>query len=187
MLLSPASFIKTYGYATILQPLIDDLINLETIGIKVELDRIAHMFTGSLSMMIADNLAAHAIGGYYCNFSTVQRFCRFCMLHRSSLNTINDVAALRTKDMYNDHVKTISADPSLSSLYGITKNSCLNQLAHFHVASGLPPDLAHDVLEGFAKDLTKNVIVQLIKDNVINLTELKGKRRFGKKNFFFLL
>ena len=33
---------------------------------------------GTLNTLVADNLAAHTIGGYFCNFSTVHRFCRFC-------------------------------------------------------------------------------------------------------------
>ena len=29
-------------------------------------------------MVIVDNLAAHAFGGFFCSFSMVYRFCRFC-------------------------------------------------------------------------------------------------------------
>ena len=34
-------------------------------------------FKGTVTMVIADNLAARALGGFFCNFPTVQRFCRF--------------------------------------------------------------------------------------------------------------
>ena len=49
---------------------------------------------------------------------------------------------------------------------GPVKNSCLNSLEYYHVTNGLPHDLAHDVLEGFAKDISKNVIVHYIKEKI---------------------
>ena len=45
-----------------------------------------HMFFGSLSRVVADNLAAHAQGGFFCNFLTVQRFCRFCNCRKNELH-----------------------------------------------------------------------------------------------------
>ena len=79
VILSPAAFNSKYGYKTILVSLVDDIKKLETEGIKVMFEgmRNQYHFFGTLSMLIADNPAAHAIGGYFCNFSTVHRFCRF--------------------------------------------------------------------------------------------------------------
>ena len=73
-ILSPASLVSKYGYKEILTPLLEDLLKLETLGIKVSFQGVDHTFFGSLSMVVADNLAAHALGGFFCNFSTVQRF-----------------------------------------------------------------------------------------------------------------
>ena len=28
-------------------------------------------------MVVADNLALHALGGFFCNFNTVKKFCHF--------------------------------------------------------------------------------------------------------------
>lgn len=36
-------------------------------------------------MLAADNLAAHAQGGLFCNFSTIQKFCRFCNVFKDEL------------------------------------------------------------------------------------------------------
>ena len=69
--LSPAAFVSIYGYKPILAPLLDDIKKLETEGIQVMFKGNQRHFFGTLSMPIADNLAAHAIGGYFCNFSTV--------------------------------------------------------------------------------------------------------------------
>ena len=123
---------------SILGPLLKDLKILEAEGINISVDNIRHKFYGTVSMMVADNLAAHAIGGFYCNFSTVKRFCRFCLAVRTLLNDASSV----------------EIDSSLCSPYGLVKNSCLNSLEYYHYTNGLPPDLAHDVLEGFAKDIS---------------------------------
>jgi len=34
--------------------------------------------------------------------------------------------------------------------YGVTRDSILNTLNFFHVTSGLPPDIMHDIFEGVA-------------------------------------
>ncbi|XP_057310260.1 uncharacterized protein LOC130648238 [Hydractinia symbiolongicarpus] len=122
--------------------------------------------------MIADNLAAHAIGGFFQNLSRIKRFCRFCMAERISSTDIKIRSALRTKEMFKNHIENISIDPSLSSTYGIACDSCLNSLKYFHVIDGLPPDFAHDVLEGFPKDLTVDSIVYLMDKKYISLLEL---------------
>ena len=171
--LSPASLIKKYGYASILDPLLKDLKILEAEGINISIDNIRHTFFGTVSMMVADNLAAHAIGGFYCNFSTVKRFCRFCLAVRTSLNDTCQ-SELRTVESYQNQISSVEIDPSLCSTYGLLKNSCLNSLEYYHVTNGLPPDLAHDVLEGFAKDISKNVIVHYIKEKSITLEDLNA-------------
>ena len=40
----------------------------------------------------------------------------------------------------------------MSSAYGIEENSSLNYLQYPHVIDGLPLDIVHDILEGFATD-----------------------------------
>ena len=46
----------------------------QTKGVEVTFEGLNHIFYGTVSMIIADNLAAHALAGFYCNFSTVNRF-----------------------------------------------------------------------------------------------------------------
>ena len=61
---------------TILVPPLDDIKELETEEIQVMIGGYQHHFLRS--MFIANDLAAYAIGEYFCNFSTAQQFCRFC-------------------------------------------------------------------------------------------------------------
>ena len=70
ILLSPASLVAKYRCCSHLSLLIEDLKNFETNEISVNFDGLLHHFKGTLSMVVADNLAAHALG-FFCNFSTV--------------------------------------------------------------------------------------------------------------------
>ena len=177
LIVSPSFYINKYGYKRLLQPFLDDMKRLEKIGISIQFEASSYLFYGSLTMVIADNLAAHAIGGFQCGFSNVKRTCRFCNFQRSQLN--DDVRTkefvLRTKEGYTNNIKAIEVDPSLSSMYGINRDSCLNCLEYYHVTSGLPPDIAHDVFEGFAVDLVTNVIIHYIKAKLIMLAEFNNR------------
>ena len=73
--MSPPALVQKYSYKEILQPVFNDILTLETTGIEIKLGSQEHTFLGTVSI---DNLAAHALAGFYCNFSTVGRFCRFC-------------------------------------------------------------------------------------------------------------
>ena len=59
---------------------------------------------------------------------------------------------------YENNIQSLELNPNFSSLYGIKCNSCLHSLKFFHVTSGLPPDLTHDLFEGFAIDFISNII-----------------------------
>ena len=98
-------------------------------------------------MVVADNWASHALGGFFCNFSTVRRFCRFCSITKAQQNEKIPIShfTLRTKNAYDNNIIAINEDPNLSHLYGINENSVLNDLYYFDVADDLPLDLAHDL------------------------------------------
>ena len=67
---------------------------------------------------------------------------------------------MRTKKSYGNNIIAINEDPNLSHLYGIKDNSVLNDLNYFHVADGLPPDLADDLFEGL--HIVNSVIVSFV-------------------------
>ena len=77
---------------------------------------------------------------------------------------------LRTQEGYESNIMHLQDDPA----YGIKSNSCLNELEFFHVAEGLPPDLAHDVFEGFAINFMSSIIEVLVEQKCFNLQELNN-------------
>ena len=71
-------------------------------------------------MVVADGLAAHALGGFFCNLSIVQRFWRFCNCRKSQLdeNLPFSTFVLRTKNAYDNNLRAVLEDPNLALLYG---------------------------------------------------------------------
>ena len=114
--------------------------------------------------MVADNLAAHALRGFFCNFSTMQHFDFLCNCSQENLiaNLPSSIFALRISEGYDNTVLNINAEKTLSSVYGIKENSSLNCLQYYHVINGLPPDIAHDIFEGFATDFLQKLISYFI-------------------------
>ena len=129
-LLSPSALVQNYGYKEILQPVLDDILILETIGIEIKLCGQEHTFLGIASMVVADNLTAHALGQFYCILSEVARFCRFCNCTRDQLhgNVKFSNFIERTQVGYNNNITDIERYPEMSSIYGIKQKSCLNSL-----------------------------------------------------------
>ena len=142
---------KYFGIRKVLEPLLKDLKQLESEGIFVE--RLGIDVKGYLAYLSADNLGAHTIGGFNeCFSGTVKHFCRFCMITSEELSIIhqvNDNFTLRTKFLNEQHIAHITINPEACKLYGVKRESELNNvLDNFHTTTGLPPDIAHDFLEG---------------------------------------
>ena len=80
-ILSPASLVSKYGYKEILKPL---LLKLEILGIKVSFQGVDHTFFSSISMVVADNLAAHALGVLFVTFQPSRNFAGFVIAVKMS-------------------------------------------------------------------------------------------------------
>ena len=106
---------------------------------------------------------------FFCSFSTVQRFCRYCNCSQENLkaNLPSSRSSLRTSEGYDNNVLNINADKTLSSVYGIKENSSLNCLQYYHVINGLPPNIAHDAFEGFTTDFLQNLLSYFIQLKVL--------------------
>ena len=81
-LLVKNKLIQTYGYDTILKPLLKDLKKLETEGVTISVDGIQYHRHGTVVAICGDNLSSHAIGRFSTCFSS-GRICRFCMANKN--------------------------------------------------------------------------------------------------------
>ena len=67
-----------FGLNILLRPLVNDLKKLEK-GIEMSIGGKPSVIRGTLSAVIADNLASHQIGGFKVRFSKGFQKCRFCL------------------------------------------------------------------------------------------------------------
>ena len=71
--------IKANGIDSILKPFLEDLKTLYEVGITVQFAGKDEVWKGALLAFLADNLAAHELGGFKESFSFARRFCRSCL------------------------------------------------------------------------------------------------------------
>ena len=70
--LFPSRLVKKIGYEILLKQLVNDLKSLEE-GVDIDTPLGVTKFHASISLLIADNLAAHEIGGFVASFSAFRR------------------------------------------------------------------------------------------------------------------
>ena len=63
----------------------------------------------------------------------------------------------------------------VSTTYGVVRDSILNNSKHFHVTDGLVPDVMHDVLEGCAPYVVKELLKYLSQHSIVTLDELNNQ------------
>lgn len=153
---------------------------------------------GSLISVAADNPASNLVGGFK-NLSSAFRKCRHCMATGEDIQTkvseelvymsvklimyyttqfIAEELSSRTKTIHERHCEGISgpAGNFVTTTYGVNRDSILNKLNYFHVTSGLPPDIMHDIFEGVAVVEIKCMLSEFIQQkNYFNLTTLNNR------------
>lgn len=73
--------------------------------------------------------------------------------------TREDVSLIRTLEEDNDQInklekaKTSKKEKELSTEFGINRDSALNSFEHYHILSGLPPDVFDDMEGSLFKTL----------------------------------
>lgn len=110
-----AQDIKTYGFDSILEPIIQELKVLETDGIEVPMFKSA--VNGSIVQVTGDNLRIHGLFGFVESFSA-RNCCRFCIIKNEFQIVFSEDdqnVVLRTKDMHAEHCHTIQKKSTSTS------------------------------------------------------------------------
>ncbi|XP_054929068.1 uncharacterized protein [Dermacentor andersoni] len=172
VLLVKKSVVNKISLHQVVQLLLADIHHLEVHG--VELSR--KTVKGSVLYVSGDNLSSHQFGGFRECFSSGP-ICRFCMATREEINGKwhENEFTLRTKEMHARHAQLTQTDKSLSSVYGVSGESCMNALQSFDVVQGLPPDIMHDLFEGVIPFAMKHVISHLVTNNILTLDRLNQR------------
>lgn len=145
----------------------EDLKHLETKGIIVNG---FHLFF-KVILIVGDNLGLNSILGYTESFNS-NFFCRICKTHKKITEKQSqlDVATLRFKDMYENHVK--------DKQYGIKENCIWNDLENFHVYQNQSLDLMHDLYESILRYDMPQIINSLLKENCFTLNTLNLRVKY---------
>lgn len=172
-LLCKANDVKKFGYETILEPLLKDLITLEEEGIFFP--TIRTNIRGNVFCVVADNLGAHSLSGLVESF-TGHYICRFCIGDHSDYQQ-KEVHSVgfppRTKENYALHLQSVKENPALVHCCGVKKACTLTEnLKHFHFVTGYPPDVLHDLFEGIIPLELALCLNEFIKKQYFTLLQL---------------
>ena len=113
--------------------------------------------------LVGDNLASNALGCFKESFSFAFRFCRSCLVTKTSFSEsfLADHFHKRTDSDHKLHCEQIHGELKAyySKVYGINGYSKLLDITDFSMCnSGLPHDIMHDVMEGVAQHEIKLLI-----------------------------
>lgn len=159
--------VRTYTFAKILNNIIQDVKRLETEGIKINNNTIK----GSVVAVLGDNLGSHQIGGYVENFNTSSYFCRYCYINNTrDFNNREIKFEQRSVESYDFDINMTHATNALYR--GVKSDSKLNELNYFHVTTGLPPCIAHDIYEGVVQFDLMLAITKLFSEKKLFLDAL---------------
>ncbi|KAJ8043485.1 hypothetical protein HOLleu_10589 [Holothuria leucospilota] len=75
----------------------------------------------------------------------------------------------RTSVGHKHQLQLVIQNEGLRNVYGVVSKSVLSDLKYFDVISCLPPDPAHDLLEGLVPELIKKVVVTFIQEGYFTL------------------
>jgi hypothetical protein len=87
----------------------------------------------------------------------------------------DDDFQLRSRDSHARQCHLVAEDPSLSTVFGVKRNSILNRPQYFHVVDGLHIDVMHDQLEGVLPLHLKLLTKYIITDKLFTLRILNDR------------
>lgn len=138
------SDVKNIGNDRTFFRLVEEINELENIGINIKLsDKIINI-KFVLGLVIGDNLGINSVLGFSKSFSS-NFFCRFCINNKTKTQTlaIEDTNSLRNKKNYNEGVAQNNVKQT-----GIYEYSIFNSIKNFHVVDNFSVDIMHDIFEG---------------------------------------
>ncbi|CAN7951568.1 unnamed protein product [Ixodes pacificus] len=159
-----------HGLDKVFEPLIEDILYLESTGIVVH----GETLNGSVLFLTGDNLSCHRIGGFKCSFSH-GRICRYCLALRHEISVKHTATDFirRTPEGHMYHLRMKNNGVSTLSLYGV-KEACPLTFTGFQPTEHLPPDVMHDIHEGVLPFVLRHVLCSLITSGMVSLSDLNA-------------
>ncbi len=179
LIVAKSSTIKVNGIDSVLKPFLTDLKTLHDEGIEVRFAGRNEVWKGALLAFLADNLAAHELGGFKESFSFARRFCRSCLTDKikSQSHFRESQFVIRDRESHSKLCSRLS-DPDGSSIsveFGINRCSSLDSLSEFSVVENMPHDIMHDLFEGVIPYELKLLLRYCINESYFNLPTLNHR------------
>ena len=173
--------IRKHGMNLFLQPFVDSMEILAKDGLTVTIEGKSQHFKVGLLAVLADNLAAHALGGFKESMSFSRRICRSCMATTEQIQVhfLESEFELRTRLGHQHQLQDLAgpmfAEKSVE--YGINRKSNLDNIPSFSVAENIPHDIMHDLLEGVIPYEMKLMLKELVAQKYLTIATLNERLR----------
>ncbi len=169
--------IRRHGLSLFLKPFVESISALSEKGLTVCLNDTTRVYKVGLLAVLADTLAAHALGGFKESMSFARRICRSCMATTEQIQEDFKESdyELRTPVKHSAQLKEMETDSTKSVEYGINCASALDQIPHFSVVKSLPHDIMHDLLEGIVPYEMKLLLTYLSVSKLVSIATLNDR------------
>jgi len=136
------------GFQNVLAPFLLEMRKLESDqGVNIIVDGQPFVLRATLSVLVADTLAAHDILGLL--GPGARCFCRKCLITRAQFHeNCNGMGEMRTKAMFTEHVRQVSERPAFATECGVRRECPLHFTKEFDGMQDSVFDIFHDILEG---------------------------------------
>ena len=171
--------ISKYGLDALLAPFVDDLKTLYLDGITVDIGGKECTFHGGLLAFLADNLAAHLVGGFKGSFSFARRICRSCMITTDLAQEcfVETNCQLRSAEEHEEQCEYLNGPlyNHFSVNFGINRRSIMEDVPGFSVATCMPHDIMHDLFEGAVPLELKLLMAHCVQCGYFTIPELNSR------------
>ena len=137
--------IKRYGFSSILNPIMDDIVLMATKGLEIEVRGLGQVQVyAGLSTFCADALAMNNIFGLVESFSH-DFYCLICYVTRASalVYFMENQFKLRNKSEYEKDLRDILNNPKLTHVRGVKGIIFLNRSTFWHWTGNYCLDIMH--------------------------------------------
>lgn len=147
--------ISSHGNFFSIKPFINQIKNLETLGIEIEVGSKIYQIHFILAFVVGDNLGLNTYLGFSPSFNS-NFYCRACKRNKSQMQSDIKEYENSLRNIENYITDVIINNEKLT---GIKENCVFNEIDSFHVTYNFYFDIMHDLFEGVCKyDLTKILV-----------------------------
>ena len=170
---------KKYGIDKVLTPVVEDINKLYE-GYRMKILQNEILVFGKVLMYLGDTLGKNLWGGFKEGVGVSKQKCRHCYCEFNDMQLLfrEDLFVSQTKLSYEakcleiENAETETERSELQKNYGINKRSYLTNVRDFDIATQLPQDTLHTLLESSLQYELRILLLSYIKSREFTLEDL---------------